>query len=166
MSTTPKYRKEYYEKNKKKLNKISGEYYEKNKKKIKRQSHDYYQKNKKKISDKFKNLSRKERDELNEKVRKRRKADPEKFHAIQLRYDYNLSLEKYKELCKNQKDCCAICKKHKTKLKDRGSRLCVDHCHKTGKIRGLLCQKCNRALGLFDDNKKSLNSAIKYLTNN
>jgi hypothetical protein len=41
--------------------------------------------------------------------------------------------------------------------------LAVDHCHTTGKIRGLLCSKCNPALGAFNDNIEILNSAIKYL---
>ena len=42
----------------------------------------------------------------------------------------------------------------------------IDHCHKTGKVRGLLCDSCNKALGLFKDNVESLNKAIEYLKNN
>jgi len=47
-------------------------------------------------------------------------------------------------------------KHHKTKL-------VVDHCHSTGKIRGLLCHNCNRALGLMQDNVETLQNAIDYL---
>ena len=42
-------------------------------------------------------------------------------------------------------------------------RACVDHCHTTGKVRGILCQSCNGGLGLFKDNIDSLRNAIKYL---
>ena len=61
---------------------------------------------------------------------------------------------------KAQKNKCAICGKHKDSLK---KKLAVDHCHKTGKIRGLLCGNCNNGLGRFQDNVKFLEKAIKYL---
>lgn len=65
---------------------------------------------------------------------------------------YGLSVEEYKERCQNG---CEIC----------GSliRLHMDHCHDTGKFRGILCGKCNQGLGLFDDNSNRLDIAIKYL---
>jgi len=47
----------------------------------------------------------------------------------------------------------------------RNKVLCVDHDHNTGKIRGLLCNTCNRALGLLKDNKQLLINALKYLKN-
>jgi hypothetical protein len=54
---------------------------------------------------------------------------------------------------------CAICKiEFTTKLKP-----CVDHCHKTGNYRGILCSSCNKALGFLNDNISSLKRAIKYL---
>lgn len=53
---------------------------------------------------------------------------------------------------------CQICKK-----KDQKKALAIDHCHSTGVIRGLLCDNCNRALGLFKDNIDNLKNAIKYL---
>ena len=55
---------------------------------------------------------------------------------------------------------CKICGKHQSELT---LSLNVDHCHITGKIRGLLCGNCNKALGLFKDNTKSLKNAINYL---
>lgn len=64
------------------------------------------------------------------------------------------------EFCKvlfiKQKGKCAICKIDMTSL-------CIDHCHKTNKIRGLLCNPCNLGLGNFKDNPKYLKKAIKYL---
>ena len=45
-------------------------------------------------------------------------------------------------------------------------QLVVDHCHKTGKIRGLICDSCNVGLGRFKDNIDNLKNAIKYLEKN
>ena len=65
---------------------------------------------------------------------------------------------------KEQNECCAICGKHKSELNmKRKNNLCVDHCHETGRIRGLLCDKCNRGIGLLGDSLKNLKSAISYL---
>lgn len=61
---------------------------------------------------------------------------------------------------------CAICKEKETK-KSRWSnevrRLAIDHCHKTGKVRGLLCGRCNTVLGMMNDNTALLLSAVEYL---
>ncbi len=77
-----------------------------------------------------------------------------------LKQAYNLSEKDYDKLYKLQNGCCAICKKHQMELK---FILCIDHCHKTGQIRGLLCQSCNKGLGCFKDNLTLLDSAINYL---
>lgn len=53
---------------------------------------------------------------------------------------------------------CQICNK-----KDPRRSLAIDHCHKTGIIRGLLCDNCNKALGCFKDSIENLENAIKYL---
>jgi len=78
---------------------------------------------------------------------------------ISLIKEFGISLEQYNATLKQQKGVCAICRK---KCKS-GRRLAVDHCHKTGMNRGLLCSKCNRGLGLFNDSPKLLLAAIKYL---
>lgn len=73
---------------------------------------------------------------------------------------YGLTIEKYKTLLKLQGGVCAICKgKEKTK---RGY-LHVDHNHETGKVRGLLCQNCNKGIGLFKEKESNLFWAIFYL---
>lgn len=68
---------------------------------------------------------------------------------------YNLTSEQYTSLLETQNNLCAICKSRKATD--------VDHDHKTEKIRGLLCNPCNRGLGLFKDSTSLLSSAILYL---
>jgi hypothetical protein len=72
----------------------------------------------------------------------------------------------YKELLVRQNNKCAICNKPETsKYKNGNIRdLSVDHCHRTGVIRGLLCNHCNSALGLLKDNIQNFQNAITYLT--
>jgi hypothetical protein len=70
----------------------------------------------------------------------------------------------YQQLHDAQNGVCAICKKPETTMKlGRVLKLAVDHNHTTNKIRGLLCCKCNRALGLFDDSADLLHAAGNYL---
>jgi hypothetical protein len=70
---------------------------------------------------------------------------------------YGLSVEAYKKLFEKQKGLCAICDQS-SKMK-----LAVDHCHLTKKVRGLLCNPCNLALGIFKDDITRLQRAIFYL---
>ena len=87
-----------------------------------------------------------------------------KMKDYDLKKQYGITLEDYEELFKQQKGCCKICDRHISELNQKHKKnLCVDHCHKTGKIRGLLCDKCNRGLGLFCDDKSLLLKAINYL---
>ena len=57
---------------------------------------------------------------------------------------------------------CKICGVHQSEIK---RSLCVDHDHETGKVRGLLCGKCNTAIGLFGDNRELVKLAFEYLEN-
>ncbi len=77
-----------------------------------------------------------------------------------LRRVYGITREKYDEMVKQQNNLCAICKKPDDVL-DR--ELCVDHDHKTNKIRGLLCTHCNTGLGQFKDSITMLETAVDYL---
>lgn len=70
---------------------------------------------------------------------------------------------RYDEMLTKQNGACAICN---TKLNSsRYTKLAVDHCHKTGRVRGLLCTACNTAIGLLKDSTERLRSAIEYLKN-
>lgn len=77
-----------------------------------------------------------------------------------LKRHYGLTVEDYDLMVKSQNNRCLICK---TKEPNNHGTLCVDHCHKSGAVRGLLCDKCNRGLGFFDDNLIVLKKAVKYL---
>jgi len=73
-----------------------------------------------------------------------------------LMHEYGLSVDRYREMMEAQEGCCLICLK-------KSDVLCVDHDHTTGKIRGLLCKRCNAGLGQFLDDVASLARAIEYL---
>jgi len=78
-----------------------------------------------------------------------------------LKSRYGITLEEYEAMAQKQRNVCAICDQPE---KDRYKRrLCVDHNHATGEIRGLLCHMCNTGLGKFIDNPVLLNSAAQYL---
>lgn len=64
-----------------------------------------------------------------------------------------------------QEGRCAVCGTSASETSGKGKRLQVDHCHTSGKIRGLLCDGCNRGLGSFKDDPARLGRAIEYLTN-
>lgn len=87
-----------------------------------------------------------------------KKDNPEAFRNATLKYRLGITLEQYEGQFRLQGGVCAICKTHTTK-----HRLHTDHDHLTGQFRGLLCGRCNQALGLFKDNLNTLNSAIEYL---
>jgi hypothetical protein len=71
---------------------------------------------------------------------------------------YNITSEEYDKILKLQKGRCAICGNF-----PKNFRLAVDHCHKTGLIRGLLCWRCNNAIGKFNDSQTLIFSAFVYL---
>lgn len=77
-----------------------------------------------------------------------------------LQKEYGLTLMEFKRMYKEQEGCCLICRKEHEETK-----LAVDHCHKTGVLRGLLCHRCNMGLGYFGDDAQLLTSAVSYLLN-
>jgi len=84
------------------------------------------------------------------------------IREYQLQYKFGVSLELYNKMMEEQGNSCKICKKGCV----TGRKLAVDHDHKTGKVRGLLCSPCNRALGYVNDDLNILSEAITYLKNN
>lgn len=82
-----------------------------------------------------------------------------------LRKEYNITIDEYDELVAKAFSKCQICHvdlKFKTSPPTSDAGV-VDHCHTTGKIRGILCNSCNRGIGYFRDNPMFLTNAAKYL---
>ena len=83
-----------------------------------------------------------------------------------LKRSYGITLEEYEELSKLQEHKCAICLKEETSLNSSRTSilpLAVDHNHSTKKVRGLLCSKCNQAVGLLKEDIEIVRRLIKYL---
>lgn len=78
-----------------------------------------------------------------------------------LKQKYGITPSEYQSLLESQGCRCAICGTHQDETRSR--RLCVDHCHCTLRVRGLLCDKCNRGLGALNDDPLLLRKAAEYL---
>lgn len=90
------------------------------------------------------------------KIRKDR--TPEHNRRYNLKRCYGITPEEYDKILHEQGGTCAIC--HGI---ESVGRLAVDHCHSTGKVRGLLCTNCNQAIGKLKDDTQLLRNAINYL---
>lgn len=96
--------------------------------------------------------------------RQARAANPEYYFDKYLKQHYGVDANWYRGKLSDQNNVCAICKEPETSvIRGKVISMPVDHDHKTGKPRGLLCTKCNRGIGLFRDDKSILQSAIRYL---
>jgi hypothetical protein len=81
-----------------------------------------------------------------------------------LRKKYGLTLADYEWMLADQGGVCYICGKKETRIiKGKLASLSVDHCHDEGHVRGLLCYKCNTAIGLLDHSLENLQRAVAYL---
>lgn len=119
------------------------------------------------------------REQNNRSKKKQRENNPEKFaqrnkswrlrNAEKLRWyevsrKFGITQEEYSDLYNSQNGVCAICGLPETITRNGIVRaLAVDHCHSTGKIRGLLCSACNMGLGKFKDDKSLVLKAFSYL---
>jgi len=143
--------------------------------------HRYYQQNKKRIIQKTKQYGRtkrgravhkkaiqkyrsSERGKAKQRVASKQWRQTEKGQkAIQtywLKYTYGLTPEQHEQMYINQNGCCAMCK---TSIPYEDIK--TDHNHKTGKVRELLCRRCNSGLGYIED-KEFVEKARQYLKNN
>lgn len=166
------YRKQYREKNKERIRALERERYQRNKdtilerqKKNRTPYKDWSEERKNKSKERNKRYyeqHKQERNDINKRYRWEngiKIALTKKKHW--LFHKYKITLEQYHELEISQNGVCAIC--HKKETRKGYTNLVVDHDHETSKVRGLLCDKCNRGLGYFDENIDFLVSAIEYL---
>ncbi len=84
----------------------------------------------------------------------------EKSKNKELIKTYGITLKEFNEMRKRQDYLCLICEKHES---DSNKGLHIDHCHESNKVRGLLCNSCNLAIGQLKHNVTIMNKAIKYL---
>lgn len=95
-----------------------------------------------------------------------RAKDPERHANIKTKWDlgrYGIDVATYDRMLREQNGACAICGNASPGGKGVHRKFAIDHCHSTGVVRGLLCNLCNPALGLFSDSPEKLRAAIKYL---
>lgn len=92
-------------------------------------------------------------------ARERQKSNPERHRDIRLRCKYpGMTVKRYEKMLEAQDGVCLLCKKPKIK-----NRLCIDHSHKTGEIRGLLCNYCNFLVGCVENYPILIQKIFGYL---
>lgn len=100
-------------------------------------------------------------------MRDYRTKNPDIMKRIDLKKRFGITLEEFNAMLESQNFVCKICGLPES-IKDYRTKtirhLAVDHCHKTKKVRGLLCSNCNRAIGLLQDSPKILQSALDYVS--
>ena len=104
-------------------------------------------------------ICRKKNDKRYTGTNKKRNIVAKNKKDYNLLINYGITIDDFNQMIQNQKNCCAICQKTLSVQEFH-----VDHCHQSGQVRGLLCQKCNLGLGFFKDDAILLQNAIKYLT--
>lgn len=104
---------------------------------------------------------------IKEKNSKWRERNPDADAEKNLKKKYGITLQQYNEMLLLQNGVCAICgQKEKVRRQKKAAgpeRLAVDHCHESGRVRGLLCFKCNTAIGSLGDTEEMVQRVISYL---
>ena len=149
----------YYWRNKEEISKKLKQKREQNPELVKQKNAENYKKNRERILQYKKKHRENNRGKLNHERREKRKLMPK---CTRYMSRYGVNEEWYKLQMQIQKNKCAICGLESTNFK---KRFAIDHCHATGKVRGLLCDLCNKGLGHFKDKASNLKAAIQYLRN-
>lgn len=128
----------------------------------KQYKHDYYRQNKEKVTAKIKEWGERNKDKVKAARKQRHQETKHERRVNNLKQLYGIDDTDYDRMLVEQGGCCAICgsKDHKN---SRTKYFAVDHCHSTGVVRGLLCNSCNKGIGLLQDNPEVLKAAAGYL---
>jgi hypothetical protein len=144
-----------------KLNAADRAYYAANGDKMRARMRTYRETHKQQIKERRSAYCQANRAAINERARAarlaRKQANDPSLRSAPLNRLYGISVVEYDALLAKQGGVCAICRQHSKR------RLCVDHCHLTGTVRGLLCDRCNLGLGYLKDDQASLVAALAYL---
>lgn len=139
--------KEYRQKNRKHIKDYSKEYQQRNREHLKEYGKEYRQRNREYIKEQQKEYWQRNKGYLKEQQKK-----------CYYKKTYNLTLEEADKILLIQNYRCPICGKSLIE-----TRRCIDHNSKTGKVRGILCSKCNLGLGHFNDDLELLKKTIEYI---
>lgn len=158
------YDRQYHIKHASKINERTRQWHIKNADKVKEKRKQWYIENKIKANERSHSWYIKNVDKVNEYNRQWRARNPEKAKLSHrkscLKRNYEITIEEYNQLWKLQNGLCSICNLPE---KNKINCLVVDHNHTTGKIRGLLCNKCNTGLGMFEENYINIVNASNYI---
>lgn len=134
------YMRRYYAANKASINAKNLAYHEKHKEHLLAKAREYYREN---------------REKINAAKREKRKLNPKVYNDRARVSRFGLAPGEFDAMAIAQNHCCDLCGDHR--------QLVVDHNHKTGKVRALLCAPCNTALGLLKEDTKRIWRAMEYV---
>jgi len=138
-------------------------YFQEHKEEARQRQKLYHAKNHDKLlkySQEYRSTHKKEMASHSKKYKKNNPEYVKEYQLNALLNRYKITQEKYDSMYEEQNYCCAICGVNEKTL---NKKLCVDHDHKSGKVRGLLCNNCNFAIGAMKDDPTILENAIAYL---
>lgn len=151
------YSQRWYRKNRTAVLAYHRLYYLKNRKEMRAAHQEYRREHKEEINAQKRGEYAKNPGKFRKEARDWRINNPQRFRAHKAESAYGISHHDFFRLVGSQKGRCRICRN------PFGKSFQVDHCHRTGKVRGLLCSNCNAGLGRFRDSLKNLKRAIQYL---
>jgi len=111
----------------------------------KKYNYNYYKKHKEKELCRAKQYRDEHRETIN--INAKIRYHTRKGYDYELRKNYGITIDDYNKMFEEQNGCCKLCGRHQSEQK---FRLCVDHNHETGRVRGLLCTRCNVGLGYYE----------------
>jgi len=159
-----KYHRDYYHKHSVKLNAQAKEHRQRQVKDDPDYYKKYYAKNKERLLGYQRKWNEKHREAINKQKRDYHKNNLEKDRLYRyehhLKKSYGMSLEDKKLLLEQQNNVCKTCA---SPLIHTEKKCCVDHDHKTGRVRGILCSNCNIVLGMIKENTITLSNMIEYI---